>query len=83
MRENLSCIANKSRFSKIMIDPTIDEEDLCEGLITIVTRDDELCSVHKPGGATIKPDQLYDCIAVSKKRSKKIETVIENQLKNL
>lgn len=64
-----------------MIDPTIDEEDVCAGLITIVTKNNELCSVHKPGGSTITANQLYDCIEVSQKRSKKIESVIESEIK--
>jgi exosome complex RNA-binding protein Rrp42 (RNase PH superfamily) len=37
-------------FSNILfVDPTAGEENLATGMVTIVTTDDKLCLVHKPG----------------------------------
>lgn len=37
-------------FSEILfVDPTAEEENLATGQLTVVTTDDKLCMVHKPG----------------------------------
>ncbi|XP_041360022.1 exosome complex component RRP43-like [Gigantopelta aegis] len=33
----------------LFVDPTVDEESLATGVLTVVTVDDKLCMVHKPG----------------------------------
>lgn len=70
-------------FSKILIDPTVDEEDLSTSLITIVVKDEELCFVHKPGGTAITEERLLECVEESKKRASVIEKIVETALKSL
>lgn len=67
----------------IIIDPTIEEEDLGSAQITIVVQNNELCFVHKPGGTPIKDEELAKCIEISKKRGGIIENVIQEALKSL
>lgn len=43
-------------------------------------KDDELCSVLKPGGSPINDDILLDCIKVSKDRGKLLNKLIETAL---
>ncbi|KAJ8978305.1 hypothetical protein NQ317_008177 [Molorchus minor] len=65
----------------ILADPTVDEENYCTGIVTIVLKGDELCCVHKPGGSPITEDDLFDCIDKSKLRSPLIQNLIKTALK--
>ncbi|CAH0560452.1 unnamed protein product [Brassicogethes aeneus] len=67
----------------ILTDPTVEEENLCSGLVTIVLNADEVCCVHKPGGTALNEGQLFDCIQKSKKRSKYINELIVSAVKAL
>ena len=43
-------------FSEILfVDPTAEEENLATGQLTIVTIQDKLCMVHKPGAYRYRP----------------------------
>lgn len=73
-----------SCFSKIILaDPTLDEENLCVGIVTIVLNGEELCCVHKPGGSPLTEEELFDCIEKSKKRLPSIQNLIKTALNNL
>ncbi|XP_017777170.1 PREDICTED: exosome complex component RRP43-like [Nicrophorus vespilloides] len=61
----------------LMIDPTAEEENLCTGVVTIVIKDDELCSVLKPGGSPITEEKLVDCIKQSMERAKLLGKLID------
>lgn len=65
---------------KIITDPTAEEEDLSSGLITIVVKEKELCSVHKPGGSPISEEKLYDCIQETIKRADLLNTLINTAI---
>lgn len=46
----------------IIVDPTVEEENLSTGMITVVTDEDEkLCAVHKPGRYTVTTLGLTCC----------------------
>ena len=66
---------------KLLLDPTDEEEECSESSVTIVlckvATDNEICHVHKPGGAGISPDKLHQCIALAKKHSKTIKRLID------
>ncbi|EFA02571.1 exosome complex component RRP43 [Tribolium castaneum] len=68
---------------KILIDPTVDEEDLSTSLVTIVVKEEELCFVHKPGGCVFTEEQLLKCVEESTKRATVIEEIIETAFKSL
>jgi len=63
--------------SMIMIDPTAEEEQLCTGAITIVIKNEELCSVLKPGGTPISDEKLSACIKQSVDKAKLLNTLME------
>lgn len=65
----------------LLADPTVEEENLCTGVVTIVVKDDELCCVHKPGGSPLAEDQMVVCIERSKNRSKSMKELIKTSLK--
>ncbi|KAK5643943.1 hypothetical protein RI129_007788 [Pyrocoelia pectoralis] len=48
---------------KVITDPTAEEEEISSGLLTIVVKNKELCSIHKPGGSPLSEEKLYDCIS--------------------
>ncbi|RZC35923.1 exosome complex component RRP43, partial [Asbolus verrucosus] len=61
---------------KILIDPTVDEEELCTALVTIVVKKNELSFIHKPGGNSITDDQLLNCVEESKKRAEYLKLCV-------
>lgn len=64
-------------FSKILLaDPTVEEENLSSGSVTVVINGEELCSVHKPGGSILSEEQLMDCIEKSQTRAKSLQELI-------
>ncbi|XP_023029122.2 exosome complex component RRP43 [Leptinotarsa decemlineata] len=68
----------------ILADPTVEEEDLCTGILTIVVKnDDELCCVHKPGGSPLPDEDLFKCIDVSVERVPLLKKLIETSIKNV
>ncbi len=64
---------------KILLDPTDEEEDLAEASVTVVlTAENEVCHVLKPGGIGVTPEKLQQCISVAKKQSKVIRKLIDS-----
>ncbi|XP_030763649.1 exosome complex component RRP43-like [Sitophilus oryzae] len=64
----------------ILADPTVEEENLCTGTLTIVTCNDELCYVHKPGGSPLVDEQMSDCIEKCMNRSNSIKKLIKTAI---
>ncbi|KAK9693207.1 3prime exoribonuclease family, domain 2 [Popillia japonica] len=64
--------------SDILTDPTHEEESLCSGIITIVVKDSELCSVLKPGGSTVAEEDLLMCIAKGIERGSLVSKLVNN-----
>ncbi|KAL3267488.1 hypothetical protein HHI36_011611 [Cryptolaemus montrouzieri] len=64
----------------VLYDPTDEEESLCSSTFNIVVREDQLSSVHKPGGAPISDEKLFECIKVSKERASTICKLIETAI---
>lgn len=72
-----------SIFRKVILsDPTVDEENLCTGTVTIVVNDKELCCVHKPGGSILSEDDLLECIEKSEKRAVSVRELIGTAVKD-
>jgi len=61
----------------IITDPTSEEEDLSTGVLTIVVKDKELCSVHKPGGTPVSDEKLFECIQETIKHAGLLTTLID------
>ncbi|XP_044729332.1 exosome complex component RRP43-like [Chrysoperla carnea] len=61
---------------QLIVDPTAEEEDLCNGSITVVIVDDHVRSVHKPGGVPISNINIEACIAETKKQAKYVVNLI-------
>ncbi|XP_066252249.1 exosome complex component RRP43-like [Euwallacea similis] len=66
----------------ILVDPSIEEEDLGSGTVTIVVKEDELCCVHKPGGTPLSEEDLLKLIEKSKKRGSSVRELINAAVKN-
>jgi exosome complex component RRP43 len=63
----------------MLLDPTNEEEELSTASITVVlTTDNEVCHVHKPGGAALAPEKLQQCISLAKKQCKVIQKLIDS-----
>ena len=45
--------------------------------ILVLTPENEVCHLHKPGGVAVAPDQLQKCISFAKKHSKSVQKLIE------
>ncbi|KAK6173596.1 hypothetical protein SNE40_017017 [Patella caerulea] len=61
----------------VIVDPTIEEETLATGIITIVTKEKKLCMVHKPGGTPLKDSQIQLCIDRAIERSGQATKLID------
>ncbi|MGH0175972.1 UNVERIFIED_CONTAM: hypothetical protein FKN15_071781 [Acipenser sinensis] len=65
----------------IIVDPTVEEENLSTGMITVVTDEDEkLCAVHKPGGTALSGEKLQDCISRAITRNKEVNKLLNEVL---
>ncbi|XP_050299565.1 exosome complex component RRP43-like [Anthonomus grandis grandis] len=68
----------------ILSDPSNEEENLCTGTVSVaVLNDQELCSVHKPGGSPLSEQQVMDCIEKSKLRSRSVKKLIDAALRDM
>ncbi|XP_074650747.1 exosome complex component RRP43-like [Tubulanus polymorphus] len=68
----------------LLIDPTDEEETLSTGTLTVVTlADGQLCSIHKPGGTPLKPNQLQHCISRAVTRGVEVRRLIEETVNSL
>ncbi|XP_071479843.1 exosome complex component RRP43-like [Diadema antillarum] len=67
--------------SILLVDPTVEEEDLATGLITVViTKDGRLCNIHKPGGTPLSSSQVQVCIGRAKARATEVCQLIDETL---
>ncbi|WAQ98955.1 EXOS8-like protein [Mya arenaria] len=64
----------------LLVDPTKEEEDLSTGEVTVVTADDQLCMVRKPGGSPLNAGQLADCIDRAFSRNKEVARLMNETL---
>ena len=61
----------------LLLDPTDEEEALAQTVITVVlTSENEVCHVHKPGGVPVSHEVMQQCIGFAKKNFKKVENFI-------
>ncbi|XP_073252645.1 exosome complex component RRP43-like [Porites lutea] len=64
--------------SVLFADPTDEEENLVSGIVTIVvTDDDKIAAVHKPGGSPLTDDKLQECFKKSVRRGKEVRDLIQ------
>lgn len=68
--------------SDILTDPTYEEESLCAGIVTIVVKDEEICSVLKPGGSPVSEEDLLTCISKSIERGNLIAKLVNNAIQD-
>ncbi|XP_021364061.1 exosome complex component RRP43-like isoform X1 [Mizuhopecten yessoensis] len=64
----------------LFVDPTVEEEGLATGMVTVVTVGNKLCMVHKPGGSPLKSEQLLTCFDRAFDRSKEVLRLIEETI---
>lgn len=63
---------------RLLVDPTDEEEELADANVTVVmTADNKVCHVHKPGGQALSPERLQQCIGLAKKQAKHIQKLID------
>lgn len=67
----------------MLTDPTDEEENLCNGVQHIIVKDEELCSVLKPGGSPLSDELLLKCISSSKERFAHVIQLIDTALKDI
>ncbi|NXA51700.1 EXOS8 protein, partial [Nothocercus julius] len=68
----------------LIVDPTVEEEDLATGTVTVVTDEEgRLCSVHKPGGSPLTGAKLQDCITRAVTRHKEVKKLIDKVIKSI
>ncbi|KAF7284852.1 hypothetical protein GWI33_021495 [Rhynchophorus ferrugineus] len=66
---NISCTFVATTFAifddkLILSDPSSEEENLSAGTLTVVTSDEELCYMHKPGGSPLNEEQITKFISI-------------------
>ncbi|KAL3880410.1 hypothetical protein ACJMK2_032650 [Sinanodonta woodiana] len=67
----------------MFVDPTVKEESLTTGTVTIVTNDNDLCIVQKPGGSPLTADQINTCFERAFSRSKEVLRLIDETLHSI
>lgn len=67
----------------LLVDPTVEEENLSTGEITIVTAGERLCIVRKPGGSAVTPAQLTMCFDRAFLRSQQALRLIDDTVHNV
>ncbi|KAI5739685.1 hypothetical protein M8J77_022185 [Diaphorina citri] len=60
----------------LLADPSSDEENICDGTVTIVCEEDKFHCIQKPGGVAISDQQIQQCIKNGLERSKSLKTLI-------
>jgi exosome complex component RRP43 len=68
--------------NSLLMDPTLEEESLSEGLLSIVVNesDGSLVLVSKDGGHGVDEEQLDSCLKTAAERSKQVKTVIRGKI---
>lgn len=68
----------------LLVDPTHDEEDLASGSITIVVgKDQQLCGVHKPGGAPVGDAVLQKCVEAAILRHDEVTQLLDEVVEHV
>ncbi|XP_047370891.1 exosome complex component RRP43-like isoform X2 [Vespa velutina] len=67
----------------LIADPTDDEESLSLGKLTIVSDEEAICYVHKPGGIPISQDLFIKSLAKSKGRADLVRTLINTAISTI
>ncbi|XP_060598391.1 exosome complex component RRP43-like [Ruditapes philippinarum] len=86
---SIQCLPVSSTFTIfdeniLLVDPTIEEEALSTGEVTVVTtNDDQLCIIRKPGGSALSPQQLDLCIERAFLRSKQVVRLIHETMNSV
>lgn len=80
----LTCTLNCFFYSKTLLtDPTDEEESLCNGVLHIIVKNEELCSVLKPGGSPLTDELLLECISSSKEHFAHVKKLIDIALNDI
>ncbi|XP_012285445.1 exosome complex component RRP43, partial [Orussus abietinus] len=64
----------------LVADPTEEEETLSLGRIIIVTNEQDLCCIYKPGGIPTSQDILLESLSKAKKRAELIRKLINSAI---
>ncbi|KAF7414169.1 hypothetical protein HZH68_002658 [Vespula germanica] len=64
----------------LIADPTDDEESLSLGKLTIVSDEEAICCIHKPGGIPVSQDLFIKSLAKSKRRADLVRTLINTAI---
>ncbi|CAD5120445.1 DgyrCDS9015 [Dimorphilus gyrociliatus] len=63
----------------IIMDPTLEEENLCNGSFTItLNKEDDICSLFKPGGTELDNQKLQNCLKHCKRRVNSVRSLMQN-----
>lgn len=67
----------------IVTDPCEDEEALCSGQVTVVTKEKgEIVFIHKHGNDAVPDEHVQTCLDLSKPRSALLKTLVDAALGN-
>lgn len=67
----------------IVVDPTYEEECLASETFTIVlSADDNICAVHKPGGSALSTEQMSKYVELARQLVKDTRTLLSRALSN-
>ncbi|XP_077969531.1 exosome complex component RRP43-like [Styela clava] len=62
----------------LIADPTLKEEEMTSGVVTIVTDDQgKLCHLHRPGGFPLRDKQLEKCIKAATRNGQKLHSLLQ------
>ncbi|KAF7408027.1 hypothetical protein HZH66_002564 [Vespula vulgaris] len=67
----------------LIADPTDDEESLSLGKLTIVSDEEAICCIHKPGGIPVSQDLFIKSLAKSKRRADLVRTLINTAISTI
>lgn len=75
----LACTVHKIG-DKLIVDPTVEEEDASEARVTITMSDKTISAIQKGNSQELKIEEFYDIIDLAEKSWKKVFSQIEKQI---
>ncbi len=62
---------------KYILDPSLIEEKIADGMVTVTWTEDELCSLQKRGNGGFTKDELLDIFEIARKKTDGLRKIIE------
>jgi len=62
---------------RYIIDPSLVEEEIVDGMVTVTWTEEELCSLQKRGNGGFKKDELIEIFELAREKSDELRKIIE------